>query len=46
MSNLHSLAENAIVTGLIYGWRIDAIIMGGLLWAILASYNQLRTPIA
>jgi hypothetical protein len=46
MSNLHSLAQNALAAGVIYGWRIDAIIMGGLLWALLASYTQLRAAIA
>jgi hypothetical protein len=46
MSSLHSLLDNLAVAGTIYGWRIDAILLGGLLWAMAAGYSQVRTSIA
>jgi hypothetical protein len=46
MNTLHSLLDNLAVAGTIYGWRIDAMLLGGLLWAVAASYGQVRTSIA
>ena len=46
MSTLHSLLDNLAAAGSIYGWRIDAIVLGGVLWALSASYTQVRTAIA
>ena len=46
MSALHSLLENLVAAGIAYGWRIDAIVLGGLLWALAAGYEQVRTAIA
>jgi len=46
MSTLHSLLGNLAAAGSIYGWRIDAIVLGGLLWALTTSYSQLRATIA
>jgi hypothetical protein len=46
MSSLHSLLDNLAVAGMIYGWRIDAMLLGGLLWAMAAGYGQVRTSIA
>jgi hypothetical protein len=46
MSTLHSLLDNLAVAGMIYGWRIDAMVLGGLLWALAAGYGQVRTTIA
>jgi|GEM_PF-4894053 len=46
MSTLHSLFGNLAAAGTVYGWRIDAIMLGGLLWALAASYSQLRATIA
>jgi hypothetical protein len=45
MSNLHSLLDNLASAGSIYGWRIDAMVLGGLLWAVAAGYGQVRTSI-
>lgn len=44
MSTLHSLTTNLIAAASIYGWRLDAIVIGGLLWALVASYNQIVAP--
>jgi hypothetical protein len=46
MSSLHSLLDNLVVAGIAYGWRIDAIVLGALLWALTVSYTQVRTTIA
>lgn len=46
MSTLHSLLDNLTAAGTAYGWRIDAILLGGLLWAVAAGYAQVRTSIA
>jgi hypothetical protein len=46
MSSLHSLLDNLAVAGMIYGWRIDAMLLGGVLWAMAAGYGQVRTSIA
>ena len=46
MSILHSLLENLTAAGSIYGWRIDAMLLGGLLWALATSYGQVRATIA
>jgi len=46
MSTLHSLLDNLAAAGSIYGWRIDAMVLGGLLWAMAAGYTQVRTTIA
>ena len=42
MSSLHSLLDNIITAGSIYGWGLDAILLGSILWAASASYTQLR----
>jgi hypothetical protein len=46
MSILHSFLDNLAAAGSIYGWRVDAIMLGGLLWALSAGYTQVRTAIA
>jgi hypothetical protein len=46
MTSLHSLLDNMITAGSIYGWRIDAILLGSILWAISTSYMQLRVATA
>src|SRR6267378_4005676 len=46
MSILHSLLENLTAAGSLYGWRIDAMVLGGLLWALATSYGQVRATIA
>jgi hypothetical protein len=44
MSTLHSLTTNLIAAATIYGWRVDAIMISGLLWALVACYGQIVTP--
>jgi hypothetical protein len=34
MSSVHSLLDNLLTTGTITGWRIDAILIAGLLWVL------------
>jgi hypothetical protein len=46
MSSLHSLLDNLIAAGSLYGWRLDAILLGSILWAVSASYTQLRVATA
>jgi len=46
MSTVHSLLDSLAAAGTAYSWRIDAIVLGGLLWALAAGYTQLRTSIA
>ncbi|HVS06043.1 MAG TPA: hypothetical protein VHK65_07730 [Candidatus Dormibacteraeota bacterium] len=46
MSTLHSLLDNLTAAGSLYGWRIDAMVLGGLLWALAVGYGQVRTTIA
>jgi hypothetical protein len=46
MSTLHSLLDNLAAAGSIYGWRFDAMALGGLLWALTVSYTQVRASIA
>lgn len=46
MSSLHSLLDNMITAGSIYGWRLDAMLLGSILWAISTSYVQLRVATA
>jgi len=46
MSTLHSLLDNLAAAGSTYGWRMDALVLGGLLWALTAGYEQVRSAIA
>jgi hypothetical protein len=46
MTSLHSLLDNMITAGSIYGWRLDAILLGSILWVISTSYMQLRVATA
>jgi len=46
MSSLHSLLDNMITAGSIYGWRLDAILLGSFLWALSASFTQLGVATA
>lgn len=41
-STLHSLIDNLVAAGTIYGWRLDAILISGLLWAMSSSFRQLQ----
>lgn len=41
MGSIHSLVDNLVAAGNLYGWRIDAIVLAGLLWAIAAGSGRL-----
>lgn len=46
MNSLHSALGSLATTGTLYGWRIDAMLISGLLWATVASYAQPRKRFA
>ncbi len=43
MSSLHTLLDNVAAAGNVYGWRLDAILLGGLFWALTAALSQVRS---
>jgi hypothetical protein len=45
MNTLHSLLENAAAAGSLYGWRMDAMLLGSMLWALTAGSAHLRLVI-
>jgi hypothetical protein len=42
MSSLHSLLDDLVAAGSLYGWRLDAVLLGGMLWVLAAACAQLR----
>lgn len=46
MRSLYSILDSVLMAGTTYGWRIDAIAIGGLLWALASGYTRLRVAIA
>lgn len=42
MNGLHSIAGSVVASGTIYGWRIDAMLMSGALWILIAAAQQVR----
>lgn len=46
MSSFHSLLDNVVAAGNVYGWRFDAMMLGVVLWALTVGHAQLRTSIA
>lgn len=46
MNSLHSLLDNLTTAGSIYGWRLDALLLGSILWALSTGYAQLRVATA
>jgi hypothetical protein len=42
MPSLHSLLDNLVAAGSLYGWRLDALLLGGVLWALATSAAHLR----
>jgi hypothetical protein len=38
MNSLHSLQQSLVSAGTRYGWRLDAIVIGGLLWMLLRAW--------
>jgi hypothetical protein len=43
MGTLHSLTTNLIAAATLYGWRLDAIVISGVLCALVACYGQIVT---
>jgi hypothetical protein len=46
MRSLSSILDSVVAAGTSYGWRIDAIAIGGLLWALTSGYTKVRVAIA
>jgi hypothetical protein len=46
MNTLHSFLENLATAGSLYGWRMDAILLGSTLWALTAGSAHLRLAIS
>jgi hypothetical protein len=42
MNSLHSILGGVVSHGTIYGWRLDAMLLSGIVWIVIASYQQLR----
>jgi hypothetical protein len=45
MGSMHSLLNHLVAAGSLYGWRIDALLLGSLVWAATTSYSHLRFAI-
>lgn len=43
MNGLHSVFQNVAQAGNLYGWRMDAILLGGLLWILAIAAAELRS---
>jgi hypothetical protein len=39
---MDSLFDSILAAGIGYGWRVDAIILGGVLWSLAAGFGRLR----
>jgi len=46
VSNLHSLLDSLLAAGSLYSWRLDGLLLGGMLWVLATGYAQLRTALA
>jgi hypothetical protein len=46
VSSFHSLLDHALAAGSLYGWRLDAVLLSGMLWVIAAGCAQLRIAIS
>ena len=46
ISILRTLFEHLSTAGNVYGWRIDAIVIGGILWVVASSFEQARSVLA
>jgi hypothetical protein len=46
MSTLHSLLDNLLAAGTLYGWRVDAIVLGGTLWLLTAGFSNIRLSLS
>lgn len=43
MGSLHTLLDHVATAGNLYQWRLDAILLGGLFWALTAGLSQVRS---
>lgn len=46
MSSIHSLLDNILAAGSLYGWRVDAIVLGTMLWLLTAGISHVRVSLA
>ena len=46
MRSFYSILDSIVTAGTIYGWRLDAIAVGGLLWALASGYTKVRLAVA
>lgn len=42
MNSLHSLQQNLLMAATISGWRLDAMLLGGLLWILVGLFGEWR----
>ncbi|HET9849257.1 MAG TPA: hypothetical protein VFR68_11950 [Candidatus Dormibacteraeota bacterium] len=45
MRSFYSILDSILTAGTIYGWRLDAIMVGGLLWALASGYTRVRLAV-
>jgi hypothetical protein len=43
MNSLQSLVSTLAAAGTIYGWRVDAILLGGMLWTLMTLSAPIRS---
>jgi hypothetical protein len=46
MSSLHSLLDNLLAAGSLYGWRVDAIVLGAILWLLTTGSSHVRLSLS
>jgi hypothetical protein len=46
MRSLYSILDTIVTAGTVNGWRIDAIAIGGLVWALTSGFTKVRLAIA
>lgn len=44
--SLHSFLDNLLAAGSLYGWRLDALLLGGMLWVLAVGCAHLRIAIS
>lgn len=42
MNGMHSMLTSVVTGGTIYGWRLDAMLISGMVWILLATCEHLR----
>ena len=45
-NTLRSLMDTVTAAGTVYGWRIDAVVLTGVLWLATSTARRLVTAIA